>query len=104
MNFQIVDHPFVLHQNHYYFDQERKRLLNQAYHKPDGAFLWKKNEYLFNRTVRQKKWKIRDLSKREIIIYDFFLTRKLKTRECLNSLYLRVKARITIIKERWASL
>jgi|SRR6185437_6623459 len=104
MNFKIVDHPCVLHQNHYYFDQERKRLLNQAYHKPDGAFLWKKNEYLFNQTVKKKKWKIEALSKREIMIYDFFLTRKLKTRGYLNSLYLRIKARITIIKQKWASL
>ncbi len=104
MNFKIVDFPFVLHQNHYYFDLERRNLLNQAYEKPDGNFLWRKNEYLFNRTVKREKWKIKALSKREIFLYDFFLTRKLKTRQYLSSLYLRVKARIAIIKQRWTSL
>jgi len=100
MNFKIIDEPFVLHQNHYFFDKETRGLINLTYKKPDSNFLMRKNEYLLKRTIRRKAWKIRAMSKKGLFIADFFLTRRLKTLYYLQSFVLRVKARVNLIRQK----
>lgn len=94
LNFRMIESPFVLHQNHYYFDLERKRLLNQAYQKPDGNFLIRKNKYLLARTVASGKWQVKTRSKEKLIRADFFLTKKLKSIDYINQWLLRIKYKI----------
>jgi glycosyltransferase involved in cell wall biosynthesis len=94
MNFQIVDEPFVLHQNHYFFDKETKKNINEIYLKKDGKFLYKKNEYLFERTIQKKEWRVKSKPKNILLLNDFLLTVKLKLKEKMQPFSWRVRNKI----------
>lgn len=94
MNFRIIDSPFVLHQNHYFFDLETKKNVNQFFNKANAQFLWKKNQYLAKRTSGSKNWKAQKHSKTTLFFLDFTLTAKLKFYDNLQYQYNRGRNKI----------